>query len=100
MLTGKQVRVRVVRNKLTPLYLKPTDPALLGVAEQLLYAYRDAAGRTRGEIEAELADLLGEGPGQLVHQGLAKLLDEHWAWLWFPLVFGPAFALALPFWFE
>ncbi len=76
MLTGKQVRVRVVRNKLTPLYLKPTDPALLGVAEQLLFAYRDGAGRTRGEIEAELGDLLGEGPGQLVHQGLAKLLDD------------------------
>lgn len=76
MLTGKQVRVRVVRSKLTPLYLKPNDPTLLGVAEQLLYTYRDAAGRTRGEIESELADLLGEGPGQLVNQGLAKLLDD------------------------
>jgi hypothetical protein len=76
LLTGKQVRVRVVRSTLTPLYLRPTDPGLLGVAEQLLLAYRDAAGRTRGEIEAELADLLGEGPGQLVHQGLNKLLDD------------------------
>ena len=76
MLTGKQVRVRVVRNKLTALYLKPGDPALLGVAEQLLFAYREAAGRTRGEIEADLSDLLGEGPGQLVHQGLNKLLDD------------------------
>ena len=68
--------MRVVRNKLTPLYLKPGDPVLAGVAEQLLFAYREAAGRTRGEIEADLADLLGEGPGQLVHQGLNKLLDD------------------------
>ncbi len=76
MLTGKQVRVRVVRNKLTPLYLKPGDPVLVGVAEQLLFAYREAAGRTRGETEGDLSDLLGDGPGQLVHQGLAKLLDD------------------------
>lgn len=76
MLTGKLVRVRHARSKLLPLYLNPRDPNWLGVAEQLLLAYRDAPGRTRGELEADLADLVGEGPGQLVHQGLAKLLDD------------------------
>lgn len=76
MLTGKLVRVRHVRNKLVPLYLDPRGKNWLGVAEQLLLAYRDAAGRTRGELEADLADVVGDGPGQLVHQGLAKLLED------------------------
>ncbi len=76
MLTGKLVRVRFARNKLTPLYLSPTDRNWLGVAEQLLFAFRDAPGRTRGELEAELASAVGDGPGQLVHQGLTKLLED------------------------
>jgi predicted nuclease of restriction endonuclease-like RecB superfamily len=76
MLTGKLVRVRHARNKLVPLYLDPRDKNWLGVAEQLLAAFREAPGRTRGELEAELADVAGEGPRQLVHQGLAKLLED------------------------
>src|SRR5918912_146343 len=76
MLTGKLVRVRHVRNKLVPQYLKTRDPDWLGVAEQLLYAFRDAPGRTRGELAEDLANFVGDGPGQLVHQGLAKLLED------------------------
>ena len=76
MLTGKLVRVRHARNKLTPLYLDPRDKNWLGVVEQLLFAFRDAPGRTRGELEAELAGVVGDGPGQLVHQGLTKLLED------------------------
>ena len=76
MLTGKLVRVRHARNRLVPMYLNPADRNWLGVAHQLLLAFRDAPGRTRGELEADLADLVGEGPGQLVHQGLAKLLED------------------------
>ena len=30
----------------------------------------------------------------------AKLLHEHWAWLWFALLLAPVFVLAMPFWFE
>jgi predicted nuclease of restriction endonuclease-like RecB superfamily len=76
MLTGKLVRVRHARNKLVPLYLDPANEGWLGLAEELLYAYRGAAGRTRGEIAEELAPLIGEGPQSLVHQGLAKLLED------------------------
>src|SRR3954465_14846268 len=76
MLTGKLVRVRHARNKLVPLYLNPADEAWLGLADQLLLAYRAAPGRTRGEIEEELVDVVGEGPRALVHQGLAKLLED------------------------
>ena len=76
MLTGKLVRVRHARNRLVPMYLNPADRNWLGVANQLLLAFRDAPGRTRGELEAELADVVGDGPGQLVHQGLTKLLED------------------------
>lgn len=76
MLTGKLVRVRHARNKLVPLYLDATDRGWLGVAEQLLLAFRDSPGHTRGEVWAELEDVVGEGPRSLVHQGLAELLED------------------------
>ena len=75
MLTGKLVRVRHARNKLVPLYLDPADGDWLGIAEQLLFAYRMSPGRTRGEVLEELADLVGEGPRSLVHRGLLELLE-------------------------
>lgn len=76
MLTGKQVRVRHARNKLIPQYVDPANEGWLAVAGQLLCAYRSAPGRTRGEIEEELAAVVGEGPQALLHQGLAKLLED------------------------
>jgi uncharacterized protein len=76
MLTGKQVRVRFVRNKLVPQYLDGHSDHWTGVAEQLLLVFRDAPGRTRGELTEALADLVGDGPTQLVHQGFAKLLED------------------------
>jgi len=76
MLTGKMVRVRVARNKLIPVYLSPSDRQWLGLAEQLCFAFDDAAGKTRGELEEALTEITGDGPTQLVHQGLAKLLED------------------------
>lgn len=76
MLTGKQVRVRVVKTKILPQYIHPDNREWKTVAEQLLFVYRDSVGRTRGEIEEELGGLIGEGPTQLIHQGLAKLLED------------------------
>jgi predicted nuclease of restriction endonuclease-like RecB superfamily len=76
MLTGKLVRVRHARNKLVPLYVEASDPGLLSLAEQLLLAYRNAPGRTRGEIAEEISDLVPEGPRGLLPAGLAKLLED------------------------
>ena len=76
MLTGKLVRVRHAKNKLIPLYLDPGDDDCSALAEQLLLAYRTSAGRTRGEIEEDLTDLIPEGPRGLVPAGLAKLLED------------------------
>src|SRR3954466_3031660 len=76
MLTGKMVRVRHAKNRLIPQYLNATDESLLALAEQLLLAYRNAPGRTRGEIEEDLGDLIPEGPRGLLPGGLAKLLED------------------------
>lgn len=76
MLTGKQVRVRSQKGQLLPQYINPRSRDWLDVAEQLLAIYRSALGRTRSEIEAEMAELFGEGPQVLVHEGLAKLLED------------------------
>jgi hypothetical protein len=38
--------------------------------------------------------------GACVLAVVAKVLHEHWVWLWFPLLFGPLFILAMPLWFE
>jgi len=75
MLTGKQVRVRVAKNKLLPMYLDDSAH-WRHLAGQLLAVYRGAVGRTRGEIEGELANFGGDGPQNLILQGLAKLLED------------------------
>jgi uncharacterized protein len=76
MLTGKLVRVRHAKNRLIPQYVDPGNAALRALAEQLIAAYRTSAGRTRGEIADDLADLIPEGPRGLLPAGLAKLLEE------------------------
>jgi predicted nuclease of restriction endonuclease-like RecB superfamily len=76
MLTGNLVRVRLKGTRVVPLYVDPADPALLGVAERLLEAYRAGRNSTRGELEEILGESVGDMSGQLVHQGLAKLLED------------------------
>src|SRR3954466_6433278 len=76
MLTGKMVRVRFARDRILPCYLDAGDPAWREVAERLLGLFRGQEGRTRGELEDERREAFGDDPGQLVHQGLAKLLED------------------------
>ncbi len=76
MLTGNQVRVRHARNRLLPQYIGVNEPEWIEVAERLLELYRAAEGCTRGELEEEIAEAVGDSPTQLVHQGLAKLLED------------------------
>jgi predicted nuclease of restriction endonuclease-like RecB superfamily len=76
MLTGKLVRVRNVRNRLVPVYLDPTDRDWREAATHLLEVYRTLTGRTRGEAEEEVLETIGDNPTQVVHQGLAKLLED------------------------
>jgi hypothetical protein len=76
MLTGKQVRVRYARQRIIPCYLDVADPTWLETAAQLLELYRGQEGRSRGELEEDVRETFGDAPGQLVHQGLAKLLED------------------------
>jgi predicted nuclease of restriction endonuclease-like RecB superfamily len=76
MLTGKQVRVRYARDRILPYYIDTSDEQWRLAAEQLLDLYRSFNGRTRGELEEEIASTFGEEAGTLVHQGLAKLLED------------------------
>ena len=76
MLTGKHVRVRYSRNRLIPVYLDATDRDWREVAGHLLEVFREMKGKTRGEMEEEVQEAIGDTPAQLVHQGLAKLLED------------------------
>ncbi len=76
MLTGKMVRVRYARDRILPCFLDTADPAWLEVAGRMLEIFRAPAGRTRGEMEQELQEAFGDEARQLVHQGLAKLLED------------------------
>ncbi|MSQ95464.1 MAG: DUF790 family protein [Gemmataceae bacterium] len=76
MLTGKLVRVRYARDHIVPQYLDAHDPQWLDVAEQLLGIFRTSDGTARGQLEAEIDDLFGDLPQPLIHNGLAKLLED------------------------
>lgn len=75
MLTGKMVRVRYARDRIVPYYIDPRDENWQLVAEQLLELYRGLGGQTRGQLEALIEETFGD-EGTLVHQGLAKLLED------------------------
>ena len=76
MLTGNLVRVRFVRDRIVPHYLDANDPDWRAVAEQLLELFRSRQGGTRGELDEDVNEAFGADPSQLVHQGLAKLLED------------------------
>ena len=76
MLTGNLVRTRNSKGRIIPLYLDRASEEWLEVAESLLLLFREGKGRTRGEIEDEIHELVGEGLATLAHRGLAKVLED------------------------
>src|SRR5207237_286502 len=76
MLTGKLVCVRFNRDRIIPRYIDVKDPAWLDAAGQFLELFRGRDGGTRGELEEEQREVIGDDPSQLVHQGLVKLLED------------------------
>jgi predicted nuclease of restriction endonuclease-like RecB superfamily len=77
MLTGNLVRAKTTsKGRVMPLYLKRDDPRWLEVAESLLLIFREGVDMTRGEIESEIDELIGEGMATLAHRGLAKVLED------------------------
>jgi predicted nuclease of restriction endonuclease-like RecB superfamily len=76
MLTGNLVRVTSSKQRIIPRYLHRENQNWLEVAESLLVVFREGVGMTRGEIETEIDELVGEGLATLVHRGLAKVLED------------------------
>jgi uncharacterized protein len=76
MLIGKMVRVRYARDRIVPHYIDTTDLTWVETAERLLELFRGQEGKTRGQLEDEQREAFGDDPGQLVHQGLVKLLAD------------------------
>jgi predicted nuclease of restriction endonuclease-like RecB superfamily len=76
MLPLNLVRVKNIRSRLAPQYLDPSADSWRDIAEQLLEMFRGQTGRSRGELEEDLEDLIGNHPGQIIFQGLAKLLED------------------------
>ena len=76
MLTGNLVRVATSKQRIIPRYLSRESAQWLEVAESLLLIFREGVGMTRGEIETEIDELVGEGMATLAHRGLAKVLED------------------------
>jgi predicted nuclease of restriction endonuclease-like RecB superfamily len=76
MLTGNLVRVATTKQRVVPRYLSRDSQQWLEVAESLLMIFREGVGMTRGEIESEVDELVGEGLATLTHRGLAKVLED------------------------
>src|ERR1700733_9856938 len=76
MLTGRLVRVRYARQRIVPGYVDAAAPEWQEVAERLLELFRGREGQTRGELEEDIRETFDSDPSQLVHQGLAKLLED------------------------
>jgi predicted nuclease of restriction endonuclease-like RecB superfamily len=76
MLTGKLVRVRYARDRVIPCYLNAQESQWLDLAEQLLTLFRAGVGQSRGQLEADIDELFGNLPQPIIHQGLAKLLED------------------------
>jgi predicted nuclease of restriction endonuclease-like RecB superfamily len=61
---------------LIPVYIHVDERDWREVATHLLEVFRTLPGKTRFEAEEELRETVGDHPSQLVHQGLAKLLED------------------------
>ena len=76
MLTGNLVRVVTSKQRVIPRYLPRESQQWLEVAESLLLIFREGVGMSRGELEAEVDELVGEGMATLAHRGLSKVLED------------------------
>ena len=76
MLTLDLLRARRKGDQIVPIYLDPSDPQKLALAEKLAGLFQAHLGKKRSELDTALADLVGETTDYLVHRGLAKLLFD------------------------
>lgn len=78
MLTLELLRYRIDGDSITPIYLTTTGgKRYIGMAEQLIELAQAHVGRTVGEFETAIEEMLGTAPDYKVYRGLAKVLDEY-----------------------
>jgi hypothetical protein len=76
MLTVELVRARVADGVVRPGFVDPGAARVRNHAEPLVALFRAHVGRTQGELDDALDDLLAEGGDLRIRQGLAKLLRD------------------------
>ena len=78
MLTLDLLRYRIDGDSVTPVYLTVTGgKRYVGMAEQLIELAGAHVGRTLGEFEEAIEEMLGAAPDYKVYRGLAKILNEY-----------------------
>ncbi len=80
MLTADLVRVTRRSGSITPRYVRRNREQAETVAALLCEEYSGAAGKTRGELDERIRDLVGDSPDFILSRGLAKLLDDRSEW--------------------
>lgn len=80
MLTADLVRVTRRQGELKPTWIRPRDPALVALAEELLGLYRSMEGAARSELEEAVSLLVPPGRAGLIGRGLTKLIDDRATW--------------------
>ena len=74
MLTGELVRVSLDKNGLVkPGFVDPKNDRLRERATEILDLLREGVGRRRGEIDEEIAAIVGDGVDHKLTRGLVKL---------------------------
>ena len=78
MLTLDLLRYKITGDTVSPVYLTVTGGRkYLDAADLIITIYKSCAGRTLGELEAQLADTLGSAPDYKVYRGLAKMMESY-----------------------
>ncbi len=77
MLTSDLLRVRTTKdNEIKPRYIDASKSRYLNHATHLIGIYESFEGKTRGELEEAIRDLIGDGTDYLIMKGLSKLLAD------------------------
>lgn len=76
MLTSDLLRATLRKGEVRPQYLDIENGDWLARATTLCALYKAGVGRTRGAIDEDLKDLVGDERSHLVTRGLAKLLED------------------------
>lgn len=78
MLTLDLLRLRVHGNSVTPVYLSVSGGRrYLEIAEQLVGVFGSCVGKTLGELDADIEEMLGSTPDYKVYRGLAKVMSDY-----------------------